>query len=127
MKGTCTLIAVVGLAACSLRGGAPDAPSDTARHRAALASVTVDNQTMLALTIALRTATPPVQEVVIGRVAAGGSARMAPIPAGEPVILVARRNDGAEYQTPARSFALDAEFVWEIPKDAAFRVPAPRK
>lgn len=127
MRATRTLIAVVILGGCSLRSGPPEAPAEAARHRAALASVTVHNQTVLALTIALRTATPPVQEVVIGRVAAGATARMAPIPAGEPVILVARRNDGAEYQIPARSFALDAEFVWEIPKDAAFQVPAPRK
>ena len=115
------------MAGCGLRGGKPDAPAEAARHRAALASVTVENQTTLALSIAFRTATPPVQEVVIGRVAAGAKKRMAPIPAGEPIILVARRDDGGEYQTQARSFALDAEFVWDIPKDALFLTPAPRR
>ena len=123
----CVLIIAIILSGCSLRSGPPDAPSEAARHRAALAMVTVDNQTDFALSIVFRTATPPIQSVVIGRVTAAGRAQMAPIPAGEPIILVARREDGAEYQMQARSFALDADFVWEIPKDASFQKPPPRR
>jgi hypothetical protein len=124
-------IAVLALAGCAPRGGpelpAPNSSAEAARHRAALASVVVANETSLPLTIAFRTATPPLQEVVIGRVAAAARAKMAPIPAGEPIILVARREDGAEFQMQARSFSLDAEFEWAIPKDATFQTPPQRK
>jgi hypothetical protein len=105
----------------------PAAPSESTRHRAALASVVVANETNLPLTIAFRTATPPLQEVVIGRVSASARARMAPIPAGEPIILVARREDGAEFHKQVQSFSLDVEFVWDIPKDATFQTPPPRR
>jgi hypothetical protein len=76
------------------------------------------------LTIAFRTATPPVQEIVIGRVEAGQRARMAPVPAGEPIIMLARRADGAEHALAARSFPLDAEWTWDIQPDAMFKTPA---
>lgn len=121
------LIALLLWSGCARRAVDLDAPSEAARHRAALASITVVNQTAMPLAIAFRTATPPVQEVVIGRAVAGARSRMAPVPAGEPIILIARRNDGAEYQTHARSFALDADFVWDIPKSATFSKPEPRK
>jgi hypothetical protein len=125
------LIAVLLLGGCAARTSpeleAPASSSEAARHRAALARVVVANETNLPLTIAFRTATPPLQEVVIGRVASSARTRMAPIPAGEPIILVARREDGAEFQMQARSFSLDAEFVWVIPKDATFQTPLRQK
>ena len=131
MRSARILIAVLMLAGCAPRGGpelpAPASSAEAARHRAALASVVVTNETSQPLRIAFRAATPPLQEVVIGRVAASTRARMAPIPAGEPIILVARREDGAEFHMQARSFSLDAEFAWVIPKDATFLTPPPRR
>lgn len=97
-----------------------ETPSDATRHRAALATVVVTNATFTALTIAFRSATPPVQEIVIGRVDAGGRARLAPVPAGEPIILIARRADGSEFALPPKSLPLDVEWIWEIPQDATF-------
>lgn len=100
-----------------------DAPAEAARHRAALAMLAVSNGTTSPLEIAFRSATPPLQEVVIGRVAAGGHADLAPVPAGEPIILVARRPDGREFVLAPRLFSLDAEWTWEIPNDASFTNP----
>ena len=95
-----------------------DAPVEAARHRAALAVLAVSNGTASPVTIAFRTAAPPRQEVVIGRVEAGARAKLAPVPAGEPIVLLARRADGAEFQLPARSFSVDEEWTWEIQQDA---------
>jgi hypothetical protein len=122
----CTIIlACALLTACSVRNSAPDEPpAEAARHRAALALVSVLNETAGPLIIAFRTATAPVQEVVIGRVDAGQRARMAPVPAGEPIVLLARSTDGGEHALAARSFPLDAEWTWDIQPDATFTKPA---
>ena len=98
----------------------PGPATEAARHRAALATMTVVNETSLALAIAFRTAVPPLQETIIGRVGANARAAMAPVPAGEPLIMVARRADGAEYQGKVQSFPLDGAVVWNIPKGATF-------
>jgi hypothetical protein len=103
-----------------------EAPTDAARHAAALTTVTVVNETSLMLEIAFRSAVPPVQEIVIGRSAPGSRVAMAPVPGGEPIILVARRNDGAEYQARIQSFPMDGAVVWSIPKNANFAVPDKR-
>ena len=108
------------VAACAGRAPEVASPDEAARHRAALATVAVINETAHALEIAIRTAVPPIQETIIGRVAADARAPMAPVPAGEPVILVARRDDGAEYQAKVQSFPLDGAVEWKIPKDATF-------
>jgi hypothetical protein len=113
---------VIAVAACAARAPALDGPSDPARHRAALAVVTVSNETGTRLEIAFRTATPPVQETILGRVEAGARAALPPVPAGEPIILVARRADGAEYQAKVQSFPLDGAVEWTIPMDAVFRL-----
>lgn len=122
----CTAIALLMTTSCAARAPEPAAASEPGRHRAALASVTVVNETGLALEIAFRTANPPVQEIVIGRVSAGNRAPMAPVPAGEPIMFVARRQDGAEYQARIQSFPLDGAVVWNIPKNATFVIPEPR-
>lgn len=123
----CTLLLVCACApACATRSVPPsDPPAEPGRHRAALAALTVVNRTSQALTIAFRSATPPLQEVVIGKVAPGARAQLAPIPAGEPIILVARSADGGEFALAARSFPLDAEWTWDIPRDATFTKPGP--
>jgi hypothetical protein len=116
------LLTMAVLAGCAAKQPRNDAPAEAARHRAALAKVTVVNETSLLLEIAFRSAVPPVQEIVIGRVAPGSKVDMAPVPAGEPVILVARRDDGAEYHARIQSFPLDGAVVWNIPKNAIFTV-----
>lgn len=122
----CTImLACALLTGCAARSRSPDEPpSEPARHRAALALVSVLNTTAAPLTIAFRTATPPTQEIIIGRVEAGQHARMAPVPAGEPIVMLARRADGAELALAARSFPLDAEWTWEIQPHATFTKPA---
>jgi hypothetical protein len=120
-------ILAAGVAACGARTAPTETPTEAGRHRAALASVTVANETSLLLEIAFRTAVPPLQEVVIGRVAPGSRVAMAPVPGGEPIIMVARRDDGAEYQSRIQSFPLDGVVVWSIPKSATFVIPAKPK
>src|SRR5512141_486774 len=82
------MIALSVLAGCALvRTPTPvDSPSEAARHKAALATIVVENGTSSELTIAFHSATPPVQQIVIGSVLPGAQARMAPVPAGEPII-----------------------------------------
>lgn len=120
------LLLVVLLGGCALshrQVEAPETPAEAARHNAALASVVVQNATTSPLTIAFRNATSPVHEVVIGRAAPGEQARQAPVPAGEPIILIARKADGTEYRLDAKTFAIDAEWVWQIPREATFVAP----
>ena len=126
MRDVVVIVVALVLTGCAARTG-PEAgtPSDAARHRAALATMSVVNETSLPLEIAFRTAVPPIQETVIGRVAANGRAAMAPVPAGEPLIMVARRSDGAEYQGKVQSFPLDGAVVWSIPKSATFLLREP--
>lgn len=119
------LLLALCMTGCAARAPRNDAPAEAARHRAALASVTVVNETSLLLEIAFRSAVPPVQEIVIGRAAPGSRVAMAPVPAGEPILLVARRDDGAEYQARIQSFPLDGAVVWNIPRTATFRVTDP--
>jgi hypothetical protein len=121
VKKIVLLVIIAATIGCSARRPREDVPAETARHRAALASVTVVNETSLLLEIAFRTAVAPVQETIIGRSAPGSRVAMAPVPAGEPIILVARRNDGAEYQARIQSFPLDGAVVWSIPKNATFQ------
>ena len=102
----------------------PDTPSEAARHNAALATVDVVNNTTSTLMIVVRSAVPPVRDIVIGHVAPGEHARMAPLPAAEPVILIARRDDGTELRLDVRTFAINAEWTWQIPREAEFLAPA---
>src|SRR6476660_1957219 len=100
LRGAALLAALAApLSGCFLFSctGAPAVPEDEARHRAALTNLVVVNRTTAALTIVFRTATPPEQEVVIGTVQAGARTTVAPIPAGEPIVLIARTADGAEF------------------------------
>lgn len=112
------------LAACGVvRQQQPSVPDEEARHRAALTNLVVDNRTTFRLTIAYRTPTPPVQEVVLGPSDPGMRRSVAPIPAGEPLVLVARRDDGAELALAPRSYPIDSEWIWEIAANAQFKKP----
>lgn len=114
--------AVLLCAACSaFRGEArPTVPDEEARQRAALVTLVVDNRTSHELTIGYRTPNPPIQQVTIGSIAAAARRAIAPIPGGEPLVLIARRDDGAAFTLPARSFPLEGEWVWSIPVTAEF-------
>jgi hypothetical protein len=85
--------------------------------------VSVHNETQHELAIAFRPAASPGGEVVVGRVAAGAQVTVAPVVAGEPIILVARTPDRRTLELPPRTFEIDAEWVWLIPADAQFREP----
>ncbi len=95
-------------------------PGEGEVRRAALARVTVENRTAHTLDIAFRAVADPGLEVVVGRVAGQDSTTVAPVLAGEPITLVARTECGTEFLLPARTFEVDAEWVWVIPEDAPF-------
>ena len=88
---------------------------------AALAHIAVVNHTPHRLTIAFRAAAGPGREVAIGSIDAGARRSLAPVPAGEALILIARAVGVGELVLDPRSFTLDQRWVWEIPADAQFR------
>lgn len=110
--------AITACAGSGTSGGSPT-PADTGRS-GALARVVVSNETTRPLTIAFRPATPPAGEVVVGRVAAGAQAMVAPVPAGEPIVLIARTPERRELSLRPRTFPVDGDWVWRIPPDAIF-------
>jgi hypothetical protein len=93
---------------------------EPARARAALAIVRVDNRTAEHLLIAYRLTGLGSSEVGIGRVEPRDTADLAPVPAGEPIILIARTPAGLELVLPARSLEIDGSWMWLIPEDARF-------
>ena len=117
------LLLVVVLAGCAIGRppGGPSVPDEEARHRAALANIVVDNQTAVALRVSYRSATPPIQEVQLATIAARTRLPLPPVPAGEPLFLLARRDDGTELALGPRSFGIDESWTWQIPVDAVFK------
>ncbi|MBR9988305.1 MAG: hypothetical protein KFH98_01055 [Gemmatimonadetes bacterium] len=128
MGGTALTACVAALVACSgcYRSSAapPEPDPDPQRARAALATLHVDNQTPYALTVSYRIAGHSGGQVDIGRIAAVTRAEMAPVPAGEPLILVARTTAGGELTLPPRTFAMDGTWTWRLDRAARF-VPTP--
>lgn len=124
---TATLIAILSTA-CS-PGSPPEmtAVPQPARARAALATVIVDNRSAEQLAIFYRMTTLPAADTRIGRAAPDSIATMAPVPAGEPIILMARTATGAELTLPPRTFDIAVSWVWTIPEKAVFidRTEAP--
>lgn len=114
---------LVLLVACASAGAVADDDPQPTRSRAALATMSVDNRTMESLGIYYRLTAPPATEVRVGLVGAGALAEMAPVPAGEALILVARTPAGAELLLPPRTFELASHWVWRIPADARFVHP----
>lgn len=109
---------------CSGRGVPPSTSDpDPDRARAALATLHVDNQSPHQLDVSYHIAGRSAARVVIGRVAADSRAEMAPVPAGEPLILVARTNGGTELTLPPRTFAIDSAWTWRIDRNARFVPP----
>jgi len=111
------LAAVIAIAGCAV-GRASTVGGEAGVRRAALARIIVDNRTGEAIDVAFLTVADPGREVVVGGVAARSTALVAPVLAGEPIILVARTASGAELRLAARSFEDGAEWTWVIPEDA---------
>lgn len=105
------------------RGPAPG--PDPLRARAALATLRVDNETAASITVLYRISSSSTYSITVGRVAAGSVAVLAPVPAREPITLIARTDAGGELVLPARTFEIDAEWTWRIPPDTRFDRPAP--
>ena len=118
-------IAATGCSAGFERG--PAVPKEGEVRRAALARVTIDNRTAHRLSIAFEAMSEPGREVVVGGVAGGDTVRVAPVLAGEPIVLVARTEEGSEYRLPARTLEVDAEWLWMIPEDAPFIASSPTR
>lgn len=115
--------ATVLIASAACFGGPPTTGGGlSTERRAALATVNVENRTDLHLTIAFRYATEPGGEVVIGAVPAGEVTEMAPVPAGEPITLLAR-GDGFEQRLAPRSLEIDQVWTWIIRPDSATHEP----
>jgi len=119
------LAVIAGLAlvsvGCFTRSEPAPPTTPPEEFRAALTELTVANHTDRTLTIAFRTASATTPETIVGTVAAGTTARVAPIPAGEPISLVAREPDGGEFVLAPYSFQIGGAWTWEIPATAAFR------
>jgi hypothetical protein len=114
---------IVLLVACASAGSDTAGDPQPTRSRAALATMSVDNRTTESLGIYYRLTAPPATEVRVGLVGAGAFAEMAPVPAGEALILFARTPAGAELLLPPRTFTLGSHWVWQIPADARFVRP----
>ncbi len=122
-----TALALACLAGGCARAAAPgpgDPGQEAERHRAALAVITVQNATTHHLRIAFRTAAGPGGEVVVGAVAPDSTTTLAPVPAGEPLLLSAIAEDSSRFALPPRSFELGEHWTWHIAADAAF-IPVP--
>jgi len=118
------------LAMACARASAPgpaDPGQEAERHRAALATITVQNATAHHLRIAFWPATGPGAPVVVGTVGPDSTGTLAPIPAGEPLILAALAEDSTRLVLAPRSFELGQRWTWRIPADAAFAAPAPSR
>lgn len=128
MRSTTSRIALMplltgaALAGCVPRppaGPAPESP-EAMRHRAALATLLVRNATSLRLRIGYRLAAQAGGVVMVGQVAPRDSARTAPVPAGQPLLLRAVDPEGRTLVLPARTLEIGAVWTWDIPADAVF-------
>lgn len=112
--GAILLVAWLGAAGAGCLGGREDPRGELAgERRAALARLVVDNRTDLDLDIAFRYTAEPGGEVGVGMVPAGARMELAPVPADEPIILIAR-GAGFERRLPPRSFEIDELWVWPV-------------
>lgn len=109
---TAVLSAVAGCfgEAARARGSLPG------ERRAALARLVVENRTSTPLAIAfLYAADPggPGGEVGIGTAPPGARTELAPVPAEEPIILIAR-GEGFERRLDPRTLEIDELWTWVI-------------
>jgi hypothetical protein len=118
------LLASIVVVACAApqERPAPRMP-EPIRARAALATLHVANDTPQRLSVLYRLAVRGDAEVEVGQVPPLSAAVLAPVPAGEPLVLIARTDAGTEFTLPPRSFEIDGEWTWRIPASTRF---APR-
>lgn len=116
-RRTATLLLLLTGVLGSCAGGSARARGGLAGERtAALARVVVDNRTDLRLDVAFRYTVAPGGEVGIGSVAPGARTELAPIPAAEPIVLMARAAGFVRVLEP-RSFTVDELWVWVITEE----------
>lgn len=120
----CVLIALGPAACAGTSGPGPGDPGQEAqRHRAALAFVTVQNGTARHLRVAFRPAVGPGEDVVVGTVGPDSTTALAPVPAGEPIVLSAIADDSTRFALEPRSFDLNERWTWVIPATSPFTAP----
>lgn len=117
------LLAAALVTACASGDPVPATKGVTNRNvrRTALAELEVDNRTPVRLSVAFRPLGPAEAEVVVGRVEPRSVARMAPVLGGEPIVLIARADDGSEVRLAPRSLPIGQTWTWVIPTDTDFR------
>jgi hypothetical protein len=123
MARAVSLLCLLSLVACARGSRLSPRDSDTTRARAALATLVVDNRSTEPLTVLYRHADRTPTEVAVGQVRARTVSQMAPVPAGEPLVLLARTSAGLELVLPPRSFTIDGLWTWVVPADARFTRP----
>ena len=124
-KGVRALAGGLLLAACGATTVTPPAPEpDPARARAALATLHVHNHTGVRLLVLYRFANHTAPDVGIGYIDAGSQAELAPVPAGEPLILIARTPSSTELRLGPRTFEIDGSWTWQIERGARFVRPS---
>lgn len=109
------LAALVALGGCfgtriEPTGGLPG------ERRAALATVLVENRTTEALAISFLYAAETGGsggEIGVGTAPPGARTRMAPVPAAEPIVLIAR-GGRAEHRLPPRTLEVDEVWTWVV-------------
>ena len=126
LPGALALALLLGGCARAAAPGPGYPGQEAERHRAALAVITVENGTTHHLRIAFRTAVGPGGEVDVGSVPPDSSATLAPVPAGEPLLLSAIAEDSSRLALPPRSFELGQHWTWRIPSGATF-TPVPTR
>jgi len=118
------IAALVFSTGCAARGSQPPpADPDPERARAALATLFVQNETTHALVISYQIAGRTPARFSVGHVDPGSTGEMAPVPAGEPLVLIARTVSGAEHALRPRTFAIDSAWTWRIERGTPFTPP----
>jgi hypothetical protein len=118
------LITGTVIAACGTAAVAPSAADpDPSRARAALATLRVDNRTNQRVLVLYRFANRTAPDVGIGHVDGTTVAELAPVPAGEPLVLIARTAAGTELRLEPRTFEIDGSWTWQIDRGARFVRP----
>ncbi len=108
--------AVLSAGACAGRQGAGG--DDAVERAVPLATIQVENRTGRSLDIWFRYLSPPGGDVELGSVSPSAMARLAPVPAEEPIVLTAK-GDGFERRLPPRTFAAGERWTWVISEDGS--------
>lgn len=96
-----------------------EAGGPSGERRAALATLLVENRTDVPLRIAFLYAAEaggPGGEIGIGTAAAGGTTELAPVPAAEPIILIAR-GPSFERRLRPRTLEIDERWTWVVTRE----------